>query len=94
MKNKIKKPRTIPRFKSEVEERKFWAKADTSAYFDWSRAKRVRFANLKRSTETISIRLPKGLLDEIKTLANKQDVPYQSLIKVYLAERIKEEQVA
>lgn len=91
MKNKTQKLRTIPKFRNEDEERNFWTKADTSKYFDWNKAKKTRFPNLKRSTETISIRLPQGLLEEIKILANKQDVPYQSLIKVYLAERVKEE---
>jgi len=88
MKKKLKQ---IPKFRSEDEERDFWAAADTSDYFDWSKAQRVVFPNLKLSTETISIRLPAGLLAEIKQLANKKDVPYQSLMKVFLAEKVKEE---
>lgn len=80
-----KKFKTIPNFKSEDEERDFWAKADTSEYFDWSKMRHIRFPNLKLSTETISLRIPKNLLDDIKIEANKRDVPYQSLIKVYLS---------
>lgn len=78
----------IPTFQSEEEEREFWTKADSTEYFDWSRATRAVFPNLKPSTATISLRLPQGMLDELKTLANQRDVPYQSLIKVFLAERI------
>ncbi len=78
----------IPKFRSEEEEREFWATADSTQYFDWSSAQRVAFPNLKPSTETISLRLPQGLLDDLKVLANQRDVPYQSLLKVYLAERI------
>jgi predicted DNA binding CopG/RHH family protein len=81
---KNKKFKVIPKFKTEDEEREFWAKADTSLYFDFSKFKRARFPNLKMSTETISLRVPKGLLDDIKIEANKRDVPYQSLIKIYL----------
>ena len=78
----------VPEFKSEAEERAFWEKHDTADYFDWSRAEVVGFPNLKLSTATISLRLPAQLLTELKRLANKRDVPYQSLLKVYLAERI------
>lgn len=78
----------IPSFKNENEERNFWASHDSTDYIDWSKAKRVSFPNLKPSTETISIRLPKWMLDDIKVKANKKDVPYQSLIKVYLADRL------
>ena len=81
----------IPRFKTENEERKFWAKADAADYIDWSKARRVVFANLKPSVKTISLRLPESMLDELKLLANKHDVPYQSLIKMFLAERIDKE---
>lgn len=83
-----KRFRVIPRFKSEDEERGFWAKADTSKYFDWSKMHHVKFPNLKLSTETISLRVPAGLLDDIKIQANKKDVPYQSLIKVYLSSAV------
>jgi predicted DNA binding CopG/RHH family protein len=88
MKKKLKK---IPKFKSEDEAREFWAKADSTEYLDWSKAKKVSFPNLKPSTETISLRLPKGLLVDIKKLANRNDVPYQSLMKVLLFEKVKEE---
>lgn len=88
MKKQLKK---IPQFKTEDEERKFWAKADTSRYFDFSKAQRVVFPNLKPSTRSISLRLPESLLNEIKVLANKSDIPYQSLMKVYLADKVKEE---
>ena len=83
---KVRKP--IPKFRSDEAERAFWATADTTEYFDWSKAERVSFPNLKPSTATISLRLPQGMLDELKVLANQRDVPYQSLLKVYLAERI------
>jgi len=81
----------IPRFKTENEEREFWAKADSTDYIDWSKARKVAFANLKPSVKTISLRLPESMLDELKLLANKRDVPYQSLIKMFLAERIEKE---
>ncbi|MBI3082626.1 MAG: BrnA antitoxin family protein [Gemmatimonadetes bacterium] len=78
----------IPEFGSEAEEREFWETHDSSEYVDWSRARFVTFPNLKPSTETISLRLPAPLLADLKTLANKRDVPYQSLLKVFLAERV------
>ena len=84
----VKKARTIPRFKSEAEERKFWESHDTADFFDLSKAQRVRFPNLKLSTTSISLRLPVSLLDQIKIAANKRDVPYQSLIKIWLSEKI------
>lgn len=87
-KQRTKVPKPIPKFRSEDEEREFWATADTTEYFDWPKAERVSFPNLKPSTATISLRLPQGMLDELKVLANQRDVPYQSLLKVYLAERI------
>ena len=86
--------KAIPTFRSEDEERAFWATADSSEYFDWSRAQRVAFPNLKPSTETISLRLPQGLLNELRVLANQRDVPYQSLLKVFLAERVAAEREA
>lgn len=88
MKKKFKK---IPEFRSEDEERDFWATVDTSEYFDWSKAEGVIFPNLKPSTETISLRLPQYLLARIKQLANFKDVPYQSLMKIFLAERVNRE---
>ncbi len=84
-----KKP--IPKFDSDDQERDFWATYDSTEYVDWSKAKRVTFANLKPSTKTIAIRLPESMLEELKLLANKQDVPYQSLLKIFLAERIAQE---
>ena len=78
----------VPDFKSEAEERKFWETHDSSDYVDWSKAERVRFPNLKPSTTAISIRLPSALLEQIKIAANKRDVPYQSLIKMWLAEKV------
>ena len=81
----------VPDFASEAEERAFWQMHDTSDYVDWAKAERVRFANLKPSTRSISLRLPQGLLDDLKVAANKRDVPYQSLIKVWLAERLANE---
>jgi len=77
-----------PQFESEEAERVFWQETDTAGYVDWSKAKRVRFPNLKPSTATISLRLPESMLEELKVLANQRDVPYQSLLKVFLAERI------
>lgn len=86
-----KKLKPIPKFRNEDEERDFWATADSSEYFDWSKAEQVVFPNLKPSTQSISLRLPKYLLARIKELANAQDVPYQSLMKIFLAERVKKE---
>lgn len=88
MNNKLK---TIPRFKSEDEERDFWATHDFTDYFDVSKAEPVIFPNLRPSTESISLRLPQHLLARIKQLANSKDVPYQSLIKIFLAERVTRE---
>ena len=88
------KPRarsTIPTFRSETEERKFWKTHDTSPFVDWSSARVAVFPDLKPSTETISLQLPAALLAELKALANKRDVPYQSLLKVFLAERVSHE---
>lgn len=87
----MKKLKTIPRFKNEDAERDFWATADSTDYFDWSKAERVVFPNLKFSTETISLRLPAFLLAEIKQMANRKDVPYQSLMKIFLAEKVEEQ---
>lgn len=81
----------IPAFKSENAERRFWDTHDSTDYIDWSKAKRLRFPNLKPSTETISLRLPQGMLDQIKVMAQKRDVPYQSLIKVMLDSKVREE---
>jgi predicted DNA binding CopG/RHH family protein len=80
--------KSVPKFKTEAEERKFWETHDSADYVDWSKAARARFPNLKPSTTAISIRLPLGLLEQIKIAANKRDVPYQSLIKMWLAEKV------
>ena len=85
--SKVKK---VPKFKTEQEEREFWETHDSSDYVDWTKAESVSLSNLKPSTKTISLRLPEGLLDSIKIEANKRDMPYQSLIKVWLAEVVKE----
>lgn len=82
--------KVIPKFKSEAEEKRFWESNDSSDYVDWSRAKNVAMPNLKPSTRTISLRLPEMLLDNIKREANKRDMPYQSLIKAWLADNIKQ----
>ena len=87
----MKKLKKIPKFKTEDKEREFWSKADSTNYVDWTKAKRISFPKLKPSTKTISIRLPEHLIEGLKTLANKRDVPYQSLIKIILNERIDEE---
>ena len=81
----------IPKFKNEDQERQFWATHSALDYFDTSKARRVTFPNLKPSVKTISIRLPQMMLEELKLLANKRDVPYQSLLKMFLAERIEKE---
>lgn len=85
---KLKRP---PKLKSESEEMKFWATHDSTEYVDYSKAERALFPNLKPSTETISLRLPKSLLSQLKLLANKRDVPYQTLLKLFLADRVQEE---
>jgi len=83
--------KTLPKFKNEEEARAFWAKHDSADYVDWTKAKRVVFPNLKPSTKTISLRLPESIIASLKVLANKRDVPYQSLLKVFLTEKIDEE---
>lgn len=82
----------IPAFASEAEERKFWEKHDSTDYLDWSHAQRVILPNLKPTTHTISLRLPQHLLDAIKAAAHARDVPYQSLIKVWLQEKVEHSQ--
>jgi len=89
MKN-VKKKR-IPKFNNEDEEREFWASYDSTDYIDWSEAKEVIMPNLKPTLKTISIRLPEIMIEELKLLANKRDVPYQSLMKMFLAERVERE---
>ncbi len=87
----VRKLKPIPRFRDEDQEREFWATHDAAEYFDWPAGRRAVFPNLKPSTETISLRLPASLLADLKVLANRMDVPYQSLLKVYLAERVSQE---
>lgn len=84
----MKKFKPIPTFANEEEEAEFWLTHSTVDYVDWSKAKKVRIPNLKPSTKTISLRLPEFLLEDIKIMANRQDVPYQSLIKMMLAEAV------
>lgn len=81
----------IPSFKNEDEERKFWKTHDSTEFIDWSKAKKAVFPNLKPSTKTISLRLPESIIAALKLLANKRDVPYQSLLKVFLAEKVDQE---
>ena len=88
---KNKKLKTIPKFRNEDEERKFWATHDSTDYIDWDKAEEAIFPNLKPTTKSISLRLPEYLLARIKELANSRDVPYQSLMKIFLAERIEKE---
>jgi predicted DNA binding CopG/RHH family protein len=83
--------KSIPKFKSEAKEQEFWQKHDSDDYIDWSKGKIGVFPELKPSTKTISLRLPESLLAAIKTLANKKDVPYQSLMKVFLSEKLQDE---
>ena len=83
--------KSIPQFENEVKEQAFWSTHDSTEYLDWAQAKPVVFPNLRPSTRTISLRLSESMLNEIKLLANKRDVPYQSLIKVFLQDRIHQE---
>jgi predicted DNA binding CopG/RHH family protein len=85
------KKKKVPKFKNEAEECLFWQQNDSSEYIDWSEAEEAVFSKLKPSTRTISIRLPESMLEELKLLANKRDVPYQSLLKIFLSERIDSE---
>jgi predicted DNA binding CopG/RHH family protein len=78
----------IPTFASEADERAYWEREDSTAHLDWSKARRARLPNLKPSTTSISLRLSVSLLDQIKVAANKRDVPYQSLIKMWLSEKV------
>lgn len=86
-----KRLKEIPQFNSAEEERDFWSQNDSTDYLDWSKSEYVVFPKLKPTTKTISLRVPEYMLEEIRTLANKRDVPYQSLIKVFLKERIDQE---
>jgi predicted DNA binding CopG/RHH family protein len=81
----------VPEFKNAAEEFEFWSKADSTEYVDWSRASRMKLAKIKPTLRTISVRLPVAMIEDLKTLANQRDVPYQSLLKVFLAERLERE---
>lgn len=85
------KNKDIPHFKSEDEEREFWEKQDSTEYIDWKNGENVSFPNLKPSLKSISIRLPESMIEQLKVIANKKDVPYQSLVKIYLSEKVREE---
>ena len=86
-----KKSKTLPTFKTEDAERQFWANRDSTDYLNWDEAEAITLPKLKPSTRTISLRLPELMLNELRVIANKRDVPYQSLIKVFLKERIDQE---
>ncbi len=81
----------LPNFNTEDQEREFWSKSDSTEYIDWSRSQKTILPNLKPSTKKISLRLPETMIDELKLLANKRDVPYQSLLKIFLSEKIDQE---
>ena len=85
---KLKK---LPKFKTEDQEREFWATHDSTEYVDWAKGRFVAFPNLKPTTRTISVRLPESLITELKILANAKDVPYQSLLKIFLTEKVRQE---
>jgi len=85
------KRKAIPEFKDEAEEKRFWSRADSTEYVDWSKARGMTLPELRPTLKTISLRLPVSLIAELKLLANKRDVPYQSLLKTYLADRVREE---
>ncbi len=86
-----RKRRQIPTFGSEEQERSFWAERDSTDYVNWTAARRRSFPNLRPTLRTISLRLPESMIGHLKALANKRDVPYQSLLKQFLAERLKRE---
>ena len=87
----MKPLKKIPKFRNEKEEKDFWRKNDATEYLDFTRSDKLEMPNLKPSTKSISIRLPESLLQRLKVIANKKDIPYQSLIKVYLAEKIRDD---
>lgn len=87
----MKVRKKIPKFRSEDAEREFWSKEDSTAHVDWSSARPVTLANLRPTLRTISLRLPEVMIAELKLLANQRDVPYQSLLKLFLADRLREE---
>ena len=81
----------IPKFKNEADEQNFWLNKDSTEFVEWDKAKFVDLPNLKPTTKSISLRLPESMLNELKIIAHKNDIPYQSLIKIYLSERIQKE---
>ncbi len=85
------KKKRIPKFKDEDQEREFWSTHDSTEYIDWEDGEKLILPNLKPSLKTISLRVPESLIDELKLLANKKDIPYQSLLKMFLAERVEKE---
>jgi predicted DNA binding CopG/RHH family protein len=87
----MKQLKQFPKFKSEQDEREFWETHDTADYFDLGQPVKMSFPNLKASTKSITLRMPLGMYDDLKTLANKNDVPYQSMMKMFLAEKIQEQ---
>ena len=87
----VSKKQAVPEFRSEDEEREFWAGHDSTEFIDWQSAERRKFPNVKPTLRTISLRLPVSMIEDLKVLANRRDVPYQSLLKVFLAERLKKE---
>ena len=87
----MKKLKRIPKFNNENEEFEFWSTQDSTDYVNLSQAKRVRFPNLRRTTKLVALNMPVSLLDHLKFLAHKKDVPYQSLLKMFLQERVQEE---
>ena len=87
----IAKKKVVPEFRSEEEEREFWAGHDSTDFIDWRSAARRKFPNLRPTLRTISLRLPVSMIEDLKILANRRDVPYQSLLKIFLAERLKKE---
>ena len=87
----MEKYKSIPQFENEEQERAFWAEHDSADYVDWSKAQKTVFPNLKPTTKTISLRLPGFIIDELKLIAHKRDIPYQSLIKIFLKEKIDQE---
>ena len=87
----VLKKRVVPDFHSEEEERQFWADHDSTEFIDWKRAERRKLPNLKPTLRTISLRLPVSMIEDLKVLANQRDVPYQSLLKMFLADRLKRE---
>ena len=87
----MKQRKRIPRFENEDQEREFWSEHDSTEFIDWSKAETAVFPRLKPTTKTISLRLPEYMLEELRMIANKRDVPYQSLIKIFLKDRIDQE---